>query len=55
MILTNKLALISANGTEEEILTMRHFKFKDEGNLLEVEFTEQKYKYTYLIVERIEQ
>ena len=54
MILTNKLALISANGTEEEeILTMRHFK--DEGNLLEVEFTEQKYKYTYLIVERIEQ
>ena len=53
MILTNKLALIFANGTEEEILTMRHFK--DEGNLLEVEFTEQKYKYTYLIVERIEQ
>ena len=53
MILTNKLALISVNGMEEEILTMRHFK--DEGNLLEVEFTEQKYKYTYLIVERIEQ
>ena len=49
---TNKLASISANGTEKEILTIRHFK--EEENL-EVEFTEQKYKYTYLIVERIEQ